>query len=179
MNKKLIRSPAGAVVLVGLCAAITECGKLALASVPNVEVVTLFTALFSYCFGIVGLLSTVIFVIIEALIYGVNLWVISYAIYWPLLAIVFIHLGKLRIKNRIVLTATALFMTLLFGVIDSVIEIGLFQGYFDKFLTRFFIYYSRGIAFYLAMLITNLCLFPTLFPYLSRRLMTIKRKFLR
>ena len=176
-NKKRT-SPAKIVALVGMCAAITECGKLVLASVPNVKVVTILTALFSYVFGIYGLLSTVLFVFMEMMIWGVNTWVISYFIYWPALAALFWLLGKVRLKNRILLTLAALVMTFLFGVISSLVEIGLFQGYFDKFFTRFFIYYSRGAGFYAAQIVTNLLLFPLLFRFLAGKLYIVKRKFL-
>ena len=164
--------------LVGLCAAIIECGKLALASIPNVEVVTILTALFGYVFGGFGLLSSILFVFMEMMIWGVNTWVISYFIYWPSLAALFWLLGRVKLKNRILLTLAALCMTFLFGVVTSLVEVGLFQGYFDNFFARFFIYYSRGVSFYITQMVTNLVLFPLLFRFLAGKLYTVKRRFL-
>ena len=40
-----------AVCRIGLMAAAIECAKLVLASLPNIEVVTLFIAVFSFVFG--------------------------------------------------------------------------------------------------------------------------------
>jgi hypothetical protein len=65
-----------AIALVGICAATIECGKLAFSAIPNFEVVTLLTALYGYAFGWVGVLSSVVFVCIEQLLYGINTWVV-------------------------------------------------------------------------------------------------------
>ena len=164
------------VSLVGIMAATVECGKLALSFLPNIEVVTLLIALYSYVFGWLGVLAALIFVIIEPLIYGFGSWVISYFIHWPAVAIVFLLLGRARVKSRIILASVAVILTLLFGVLTSLVDIGLFSGFFDNFFYRFGIYYMRGIPFYAAQTVTNAILFPTLFPMLSARLGAIKRK---
>ena len=157
-----------------------ECVKLALASIPNVEAVTLLIALFSYTFGSLGLIATVLFVMIEPLIWGFGLWVISYFIYWPALALLFFFIGKIKIKNVYILTtvaaALALISTLWFGVLTSLVDVGLFTGYYEDFFTRFSIYYLRGISFYLSQLITNAVLFPLLFVLLAKTLTKIKKR---
>ena len=76
-------SPAKIVAFIGVMAATIECAKLALSFLPNIEVVTLLIALYSYTFGIYGLLASVVFVSIEPVIYGFGTWVVSYYIYWP------------------------------------------------------------------------------------------------
>ena len=154
------------IVLVGLCAATLECGKLVLSAVPNVEVVTLLTALYGYVFGAVGVVASVVFVCIEPLIYGFGTWTVAYFIYWPLLAAVFMVLGKIKLENRWLLTLAAGSMTVFFGVLTTVVDIGLFMGRFDSFWQRFAITYLRGIPFYVAQIVTNLVLFPILFPTL-------------
>ena len=55
------------IALVGISAATIECGKSALAFLPNIEVVTLLCALYGYAFGMLGVLSAVVFVCIEPL----------------------------------------------------------------------------------------------------------------
>ena len=107
------------VALVGICAASIECGKLVLTALPNVEVVTLLTALYGYTFGVWGIISAAVFVCIEPLIYGFDTWLISYFIYWPLVALVFALLKGARVKNRWMLTAAALVLTVFFGVLTS------------------------------------------------------------
>ncbi|MBQ7386830.1 MAG: hypothetical protein IJW03_01550 [Clostridia bacterium] len=168
-----------AIALVGICAATIECGKLALAAIPNFEVVTLLTALYGYTFGWVGVLSAVVFVCIEPLIYGINTWVILYFIYWPLVAFVFMMLGHAKVKNRWILTGIAVALTVFFGVLSALIEVGLFSGSFDNFFYRFSVYYARGIVFYIIQIVTNAVLFPTLFPYLARKLEGLGNKLLK
>ena len=169
------RSIAYRVALVGICAATIECGKLILTFLPNVEVVTLLTALYGYAFGVWGVISAVVFVCIEPLIYGFGSWVISYFIYWPLVALVFMLLARLRARSRWLLTGVALVLTVFFGVLTSLVDTGLFLGYYDRFFYRFSITYMRGISFYMTMLITNAVAFPTLFPPLYRAISRFRR----
>ena len=169
MNRNKI-SPARAVAIVGISAAAIECGKLALAALPNIEVVSLLVATFSYVFGPLGFLATVIFVSIEPMIYGFGSWVISYIVYWPILSLVFVILRRLRVKNRILITGTAVLMTFFFGILSSLIDVGLFSGFFENFLARFYIYYARGIIFYALQIACNATLFPLLFPVLTKKL---------
>ena len=169
------RSIAYRVALVGICAATIECGKLILTFLPNVEVVTLLTALYGYAFGVWGIISAVVFVCIEPLIYGFGSWVISYFIYWPLVALVFMLLARLRARSRWLLTGVALVLTVFFGVLTSLVDTGLFLGYYDRFFYRFSITYMRGISFYMTMLITNAVAFPTLFPPLYRAISRFRR----
>lgn len=174
MKRSNVTSVAKRVATVGIAAATLECGKLALAAIPNVEVVTLLTAIYGYTFGVWGVLASVVFVCIEPLIWGFGSWFITYLIYWPLLAVTFAILGRLRIRSRILLTATALVSTLFFGVLSSLVDVGLFMGYFDRFFYRFGIYYMRGIAFYAIQLATNAVIFPILFIPMHRMLKKIK-----
>ena len=85
-------SGAKAIALVGVTAATVECGKLVLSALPNIEVVTLLLALYGYVFGWYGVLSALVFVSIEPLIYGFGTWLPAYLIYWPLVALVFMPL---------------------------------------------------------------------------------------
>ena len=178
MNKSKRKNPARTVALVGICAASIECGKLALMALPNIEVVSILVALFSYSFGFSGLLATFIFVLIEPLLFGFGSWFISYLIYWPLLSLVFLFLGKIKMKNRWLITVIAVTMTFLFGVISSLVDIGLFSGLYEDFFTRFFIYYVRGIPFYVLQIATNAVIFPMLFTFLAKRLKKIGERLL-
>ena len=75
MKNSRFASASKKVATVGICAATIECAKLALAALPNVEVVTLLCALYGYTFGWWGVLSTVVFVCIEPIIWGFGSWV--------------------------------------------------------------------------------------------------------
>lgn len=165
---------ARAVALVGIMAATLECGKLALSFLPNVEVVTLLSALYGYVFGIYGIIATVIFVCLEPLIYGFGSWIITYFIYWPLVAFVFMLLNKKEVHNRFVLTATALGLTIFFGIISSVIDTAFYLGINENYLSNLCLFYIRGIVFYLVQLACNAALFPTLFLFLAKKLEQLK-----
>lgn len=157
-------------------AATLECGKLALAAIPNFEVVTLLCGIYGYVFGPLGILASLVFVAIEPLIWGFGTWIISYIIYWPLVSVVFFILSRLRVRSRISLTATALILTLFFGVLTSLVDVGLFSGSYENFFYRFSVYYARGIVFYAIQLGANALLFSLLFPYLSSQLTRVKSK---
>ena len=174
--KNKTKSAALSAALVGVMAATIECSKLALAAIPNVELVTLLIALYSYTFGSVGVCASFIFVLVEPLVWGFGSWFVSYLIYWPALAIVFWVLGRSRIKNRFTLTLIAVAMTFVFGIITSLVDIGIFSGSYDNFSYRFFIYYARGIWFYAVQIVTNAILFLTVFTPLSNLILKIKNK---
>ncbi len=170
-------SGAKAIALVGITAATLECAKLALSALPNIEVVTLLLALYGYVFGRYGVAAAVVFVSIEPLIYGFGTWLPAYLIYWPLVAVVFMLIGKLRLRNRWLVTAVAVGLTFLFGLLTSLIDVGLFSGNFDNFLYRFGLYYARGIPFYAIQIACNAVLFPCFFLFLSDKLAVMRRRF--
>ncbi len=127
MDNKL-KIDAKTVAFVGVMAATLECGKLALSFLPNVEVVTLLCALYGYVFGWLGVAAAVVFVCVEPLIYGFGSWILTYIIYWPLVAFIFMLLSRRGVKNRLILTAVAVGLTVLFGVLSSVIDTAFFLG---------------------------------------------------
>ena len=162
------------IALIGIMAALIECAKLALAAFPNIEAVSLLISLFSYVFGWVGVVSALIFVCIEPAVWGMGTWFVSYLIYWPLLAMLFMLLGKVSIKNRFILSASVVGMTFLFGILTSLVDVGLFSGSFDRFFYRFGIYYARGAGFYAVHIISNALVFLFAFKPLSSVLRKIK-----
>ena len=177
MNKRGHKSAAKSIALVGMMAATLECGKLVLAAIPNIEVVTVLLALYGYVFGLYGVASAFVFVSIEPLIYGFNTWVVSYYLYWPLVPLVFMLLARLRIKNRFILAGIAVILTAWFGVLTSLVDIGLLSGAFDNFWYRFSVYYARGAVFYITQIACNAVLFVFLFKFMAEKLQKIKNNF--
>ncbi len=159
-------------------AAAIECAKLVLMALPNIEAVTLLVAVFSFVFGWQGLLATVVFVAIEPLIWGFGTWVISYFIYWPLVSVVFLLLGRRGPKTPIVkvalATLAAVLLTVFFGVLTSLVDVGLFSGSYDRLFERFAVYYARGAVFYLLQIATNAVAFPILFHPMTTKLYKMK-----
>ena len=164
------RNRAKKIAIIAMMTATIEGAKLALAFIPNVEIVTLLCALYGFVFGWSGIIASYLFVGIESLIWGFNTWVITYVIYWPLVTFCFMLLGKYDIKNRFVVTLTASVLTIFFGVLSSLIDTGLLSGFYEDFFKRFSIIYVRGIVFYLVQIICNFALFLGLFQPLERKL---------
>lgn len=166
------------IALVGMMAAILTGGKLALAVIPNVEVVTLLCALYGYVFGWLGIPAILVFVSVEPLMWGFHTWVLTYYLYWPLVGIVFLFLSRLGVKRRLPLTICAVLLVVWFGVLGSLVDVGLFTGFYENFFHRFAIYYARGIVFYLVEIACNAVVFPLLFLPLARVLYDIKGRLL-
>lgn len=169
-SARTIKFSALQVAYVAVCAATVTAGKMALSAIPNVEVVSLLLAAYGYTFGWMGVMSSFVFCAVEMLIWGINSWVILYFIYWPALTVLFAILSKLKIKNRLILTLAACVMTVFFGVLSSLIDTGLFTGFYSDFFARFAIIYARGAAFYITQIACNAILFPILFSPLVKLL---------
>ena len=168
------RNRAIKLALIAVMAATLEGGKLALASIPNVEIVTLLCAVYGYVFGLSGVVATYIFVALETLIWGANTWVVTYLIHWSAVAFTFVILSKIRFKNTIILTVCATLcaavLTTAFGVLSSLIDTGLLTGFFKDFWKRFAIIYTRGAVFYITQIVCNLILFTVAFAPLIKLL---------
>lgn len=65
--------------------ALLEASKLAMASIPNVEPVTLLLILYTLYFGWYTLLIAAAYILLETLIWGLNIWVLMYMYIWPIL----------------------------------------------------------------------------------------------
>ena len=178
MKEKTNFINAKSLALVGIMAATVECGKLALSFLPNVEVVTILLALYGYVFGWYGVVAAGVFVCIEPLIWGTGSWVITYIIYWPCVAIVFMMLAKAKVKNRWIITLVAMLMTVSFGLLSSVIDSAFYLGINEHFVKNTVIYYARGIVFYIVQTVCNAVLFSVLFNYFVSKLRLIKGRFL-
>ena len=172
-------SPVKRVATVGIMAATLECGKLALAVLPNIEVISLLLALYGYVFGCAGILAAFIFCAIEPLIWGFGPWVISYFLYWPTIPLAFYILAMAKKKKAetpeqkkcvslpIAPVTLILFFTLWFGILTSLIDVGLLTGNYYRFFYRFGVYYLRGIPFYITHLVSNTVIFALAFQPLS------------
>lgn len=68
--------------------AVLEAVKQALASVPNVELVSFFIIIFTIYFGWKVVPAVYVFVLIEFFIWGFGIWVISYLYVWMVLVLI-------------------------------------------------------------------------------------------
>lgn len=157
------RNRAKKIALIAMMTATLEGGKLVLASIPNVEIVTLLCAIYGFVFGYAGIVAAYLFVGVECLIWGFNTWGITYLLYWPLVTFCFVLLGRRNIKNRLVATLTATLLTVFFGVLSSLVDAGLLSGFQAGFFKRFALIYTKGVVFYLIQVVSNFALFLGLF----------------
>lgn len=76
------------IALIGIMTATLEVVKLALSFLPNIELVTLLIILYTLFFGRKVIYAIYIFVMLEGLLYGFDIWWFVYLYIWPFLAIV-------------------------------------------------------------------------------------------
>ena len=92
--------------------------QVALASLPNIELVTLLIILATVHLGWKAMFSVAVFVLVEGLIYGINMWFINYLYVWPILTVIVM---ALRNQSSVLLwTIVAGFYGLLFGTLCSI-----------------------------------------------------------
>lgn len=77
----------GQVALYGMLGALTFAAKVALSGLPNIEPVSLFVMLFAVVLGRRCLYPIFLYVTMEILFYGIQLWNINYLYIWALLAL--------------------------------------------------------------------------------------------
>ena len=81
--------------LFGILAALTFGLKVAMSFLPNIEPVSLMVMLYAVVFGRKGLYPIYLYVLMEILFYGIQLWNINYFYIWAVL-----FLGAQMIKNN-------------------------------------------------------------------------------
>ena len=154
------------IVLTALAAALLSAGKQALASIPNVEVVTLLIMLYAACFKPqIAFIATGVFIVIECFIWGIHTWVIAYIIHWNFVAFAtFLLVRVFKFKNRFIFLGFTILVTAAFGVLTTAIDaffavarVNVAFGY------AFSIIYMRGIYFYIVHVVGNAAFNITLF----------------
>ena len=74
------------VCLIGMMVAIIEVSKVALSALPNVELTSFWIIMFSLYLGKRVYYAVPVFILLEGLMYGMQIWWIMYLYTWPLLA---------------------------------------------------------------------------------------------
>ena len=105
------------IAFLAVMAALMVVSQVALAALPNIELVTLFVILTAHRFGLRALYPVYVFVIAEGLIYGFHIWWLVYIYIWAIL--VFIVCAVRKNSNVIVYTIIAAVYGLLFGALSS------------------------------------------------------------
>ena len=154
----------------GVMGALLVVGKFALSFIPNVEVVTTLLVSFCFVFGFDGVVASLIFCTADVILYPPSLDVIvSYYIYWNLLAITVACLKELSVKNFIPYFITATLFTLFFGVLTSLFT-SIFYG------VNFIGVYLSGLYFYAIHLVSTAIFMIIGFKPVTKTLISIKEK---
>ena len=105
-------------ILLSLLGAVMFVSQVIMASLPNIEIVTLLVILTTRRFGYKALLSVYIFAGCEVLLYGIGIWNINYLYVWAILCIVILLVKK--IDDAVFYALIAAFFGLLFGTFCSI-----------------------------------------------------------
>lgn len=109
------------IVTVGLMVAVIEVCKIAFMGLPNIELTSFWIILFALYFEKSIYFAIPVFIVIEGLMFGINLWWIMYLYTWPLLAIVTKMFSK--VKSVTFWSVFSGVFGLLFGALGSIVYV--------------------------------------------------------
>lgn len=127
------------VVLFGVLGALTFALQVAMSGLPNIEPVSLLVLLFAVTFGWKALYPVYVFVAMEILFYGINLWNIYYLYVWTVLVIAAILLRKM--EQPLAWAILSAVFGLLFGALCAIADV--FVGGFSYAIAK----WATGIPF--------------------------------
>ncbi|MCI6468190.1 MAG: hypothetical protein MSA90_22340 [Faecalicatena sp.] len=81
-------------VIMAMLTGVIFAAQVAMASLPNIEVVTLLVILYTQLYRKKVFFILYSFIVLEGLFYGFGLWWFNYLYIWPLLALLVLLLGK-------------------------------------------------------------------------------------
>lgn len=84
------------IIVLALSGAVMFAAKTAMAPLPNIEPVSLLILVYASVLGRRAFYPVFIFIGLDILLYGLNLWVINYLYVWPILVLAVLPLRKMR-----------------------------------------------------------------------------------
>ena len=141
--------------LFGVLGALTFAAKYVMSALPNIEPVSLMVMLFAVVFGRKCLYPIYLYVMLEFLFYGLNLWSINYLYIWVVLALGAYLLRKMEHPlGWAILSGT---FGLLFGALCGIVDV--FIGGFGYAVAK----WVSGIPFDISHCIGNFVIALLLF----------------
>jgi energy-coupling factor transport system substrate-specific component len=101
-----------------MMATILIIAQLALAGIPNIELVSLFIIAYARVIGIKAVFPIAVFVLVEGLIFGFSLWFINYLYVWFILLAIVLLLRK--VQNTLIWAMVSAIFGLMFGALCSI-----------------------------------------------------------
>ncbi len=160
------------IALVALMVAVIEVCKFAMVALPNISLTAFWLVLFSKHFGNKVYYVVPVFTLIEGVIFGFNLWWISYLYAWPVLVLV----TRLFRKNDSAVTWATIsgIFGLFFGALCAIPYI--FTGTDLKSgLVAAFSWWVAGIPWDIAHCIGNFALMMLLYKPLGKVIENLKK----
>lgn len=149
-------------VTFALIAALAFGGQVVMAPLPNIEPVTVIFMACAVVYGWKSLFPLYVFVLLEGLVWGFNVWFVNYLYVWPVLIIVTVLLR--RFESRALYAAIAGAFGLFFGALCALLYI--FIGGWEMALA----YWVAGIPFDLIHCVSNAILAFLLMPAMVKLL---------
>lgn len=143
-------------VLFGILGAMTFAAKYVMSFLPNIEPSSLMVMLFAVVFGKKWVYPTYLYVAMEVLFYGINLWTINYLYIWAVLAVAALLLKDM--KSSLGWAMVSGIFGLLFGVLCGIVDV--FIGGFSYAVTK----WISGIPFDISHCVGNFVIALVLFP---------------
>lgn len=129
-------------VLFGILGALTFAAKYVMSFLPNIEPVSLMVMLFAVIFGKKWVYPVYLYVAMEILFYGINLWNINYLYVWAVLAAGALCLRQMR--HPLGWAVLSGVFGLAFGALCGIVDV--FLGGFSYAVTK----WISGIPFDIA-----------------------------
>ena len=149
-------------VLFAILGAMTFAAKYVMSFLPNIEPSSLMVMLFAVVFGKKWVYPTYLYVAMEVLFYGINLWTINYLYIWAVLAVAALLLKDM--KSSLGWAMVSGIFGLLFGVLCGIVDV--FIGGFSYAVTK----WVSGIPFDIAHCIGNFFIALVMFNPLRKLL---------
>ncbi len=154
---------------IALLSAILYVSKVALEFLPNVELVSFLTIIYTLVFGWEAMLIVTVFNMFELIQWGFGTWWVSYLYTWPLLVFVTMLLKKLLKEEFLLWSMVAGGFGLLFGSLFAIIYIPVDPSYALA-------YWISGLPWDVVHCIANFIIMLILGKPLYKLLRVIKNK---
>ena len=169
-------SKAKDIARIGLMIAVMTASKLALASLPNIELISFLIIAFTKKFGKSMLFVIPAYILIEILIFGFDImWVLAYCYVWPLLYLLTRIFGKT--ESTVSLSVLSGFFGLFFGFLCSFPYLFITTGTNPTAsLSSAIAWWVAGIPFDIIHGVSNFIIMLVLYIPVSRVLELVKNK---
>lgn len=150
------------IALFGILGGLTFGAKFVMAGLPNIEPVSLMVMLFAVTFGCKGIFPVYVYVVLEILIFGIQIWNLYYLYVWLILFVAAWLLRKMT--SRIGWALVSGVFGLLFGALCGIVDI--FIGGFAYAAAK----WVSGIPFDIIHCVANFVIALILFPPMRKLL---------